>query len=534
MDASNYMDKQIMDLSRSKISYSNHDLIDLMKPLPIDDDDDEKAPGALMNEDNHRSYDSQTIHSVRLPSRFSHSPPMGGGGAPRVWNSDDTKSNYSPTRSYGYLGSIESDKAVLEKAQKANETAILSDIDCTMKRYTDNVLHAIDGLSARLSQLEARTRQIELSVDDLKVSVGNNYGSTDGKTRHIENIILEVKSCVQDLKDKQEIMNAQIQLQKLQVSKVNQTPETQNATRFKPPEQQSPAQESYQQFSVSYLQSLPSIPPNAPPPPQPSIQPPAQMQNHYPPTSMPSVPQRDTYQPPAGTTQEAPLPPASMPTVPQRDTYQPPAGPTQEVPNQQYSLPPSHQQHPPPGVHQQYQPGPPSPYPQQPSQQPTTVHAPTPQAHPPMAQAPHTYPFQQPSSQPTSVPPPSHQFYNASQYIPPTNPTDRYAYGGPSSNYGKNPAIKPQPHSSASGGYYGQIPTAKILPQAVPTAASSSAVGGGGGNANRVRIDDVVDKVSNMGFTREQVNATVCKLTENGQPVDLNVVLDKLMSDVYI
>jgi L-tryptophan--pyruvate aminotransferase len=46
-----------------------------------------------------------------------------------------------------------------------------------------------------------------------------------------------------------------------------------------------------------------------------------------------------------------------------------------------------------------------------------------------------------------------------------------------------------------------------------------------------VPIDDVIDKVATMGFSKEQVRATVCKLTENGQNVDLNVVLDKLMND---
>lgn len=41
----------------------------------------------------------------------------------------------------------------------------------------------------------------------------------------------------------------------------------------------------------------------------------------------------------------------------------------------------------------------------------------------------------------------------------------------------------------------------------------------------------MIDKVATMGFSKEQVRATVRKLTENGQNVDLNVVLDKLMND---
>lgn len=81
--------------------------------------------------------------------------------------------------------------------------------------------------------------------------------------------------------------------------------------------------------------------------------------------------------------------------------------------------------------------------------------------------------------------------------------------------------------TSGGSGNYQRLPTAKILPQAAPGGPSSSA---GGSTGNRVPVDDVVDKVSTMGFSREQVRATVRKLTENGQSVDLNVVLDKLMN----
>lgn len=57
--------------------------------------------------------------------------------------------------------------------------------------------------------------------------------------------------------------------------------------------------------------------------------------------------------------------------------------------------------------------------------------------------------------------------------------------------------------------------------------------GGSGstGTGGRVSVDDVVDKVATMGFPRDHVRATVRKLTENGQSVDLNAVLDKLMND---
>lgn len=121
---------------------------------------------------------------------------------------------------------------------------------------------------------------------------------------------------------------------------------------------------------------------------------------------------------------------------------------------------------------------------------------------------------------------------------PPAGSGEQYPYGSSSLQYGSSPPVKPQQmsspaigHSSGGSSTYPQLPTARILPHAVPTA---SGVGSGPGSpvsGNKVPIDDVVDKVTNMGFSRDQVRATVRKLTENGQSVDLNVVLDKLMND---
>ena len=54
-----------------------------------------------------------------------------------------------------------------------------------MKKHMENYLHALEGISARLNH-------VETSVDELKVSVRNNHGSTDGKMRQLENIPREV------------------------------------------------------------------------------------------------------------------------------------------------------------------------------------------------------------------------------------------------------------------------------------------------------------------------------------------------------
>ena len=78
------------------------------------------------------------------------------------------------------------------KDQNAFDATVLSKIDQTVKEHMENLHHVLEGVSARLTQLESRNHHLENSVDDLKVSVGNNYGSTDGKLRQLENILREV------------------------------------------------------------------------------------------------------------------------------------------------------------------------------------------------------------------------------------------------------------------------------------------------------------------------------------------------------
>ena len=97
-------------------------------------------------------------------------------------------------QNYGSLDSLEPSKFILEKDQSAFNSTIIAEIDKTMKKHADNLLHVLDGVSARLTQLESRTRHLEESVDDLKISVGDNHGNADGKMRQLANILREVCS----------------------------------------------------------------------------------------------------------------------------------------------------------------------------------------------------------------------------------------------------------------------------------------------------------------------------------------------------
>uniref|UniRef100_A0A6N2MJ82 DUF1421 domain-containing protein n=1 Tax=Salix viminalis TaxID=40686 RepID=A0A6N2MJ82_SALVM len=481
MSSSQFMDKQIMDLTSSSSaaqslalssspktinSSRSKDFIDLMNPPPPPPQDDSQSHNnndddlddGIKREEIVASYDFQPIRPVFDPTAA---------------DSKSISSSASPLRNYGSLDSIEPAKVVVEKDRNVFDAAsIISEIDRTMNKFSDNLLHALEGVSARLTQLESRTRHLENSVDDLKLSVGNNHESTQGNMIHLHNILREVQTGVQVLKDKQEMLESQLQLTKLQVSKADQQKlETQFTGQMDALQQGASAPQSHQL-------PPPSFPPSVPPPiPQQNLSPPALLSNQFPQNQIPPVPQKDPYYSPPGQPQEPPKP--------QYQSYPP-------------SLRPLSTQ-PPSGA------PPPQPYYGAPSNM-----------------------YEAPISRPSSG-------FSAG-YGPPSGPTEPYPYGGSPTQYVSSPTMKQQqPAVSQSGGSgYPQLPTARILPQALPTASGIGSGSGSSGTENRVPLDDVVDKVTNMGFPREHVRATVQKLTENGQAVDLNVVLDKLMNGGYV
>uniref|UniRef100_A0A1D1YBN4 DUF1421 domain-containing protein n=1 Tax=Anthurium amnicola TaxID=1678845 RepID=A0A1D1YBN4_9ARAE len=532
MNASQFMDKQIMELSGSGAQSS--EFLELLNP-PENSQSNGTGLGGR-KEEILPSYDFQPIR--RAGSSPPHMSLDGGSGSGRAWGSADSKHGSSSirARNYGSLETHDSSKVIHEKSRGECDAATLIEFDRTVKKYADNLLHSLEGVSSRLSQLEGRTHNLESVVDDLKLSIANNNGSSDGKLRQLENILREVQTGVQVLRDKQEIAEAQMQLAKLQAPKVEQQPPD-NATLVSSEPRQPPVPSSQQHLQQSAQPSVapPLLPPTQlpalPPPPAPNVPPP---QNPRPVQFSSCVPE----------TQVLPIP-----SLPPREPYFSPAGQhLAEVSQQQYQPPPQQPQLPPPP---QYQQAPHLPQYSQPTPSSQPVPHLQPQAsmlHHPEESSPYMPPPQtytpsicQPPQLPTGTQP-SQQFHGSGTnvyeppkiregsgqqsfstgYGPPSGSSfsDSYQYSGSPSHY--RSGEKPSPFSSTVP----RLPTAQILPQALPTGSGS-----GGSNGNRVPIDDVVDKVATMGFPRDLVRATVKRLTEKGQNVDLNVVLDKLMND---
>nr|XP_010910342.1 pollen-specific leucine-rich repeat extensin-like protein 2 isoform X2 [Elaeis guineensis] len=525
MNSSQFMDKQVTVLSGRSQSGDLFDLMDLQE-------EHQNNGGVFTVEEILPSYDFQPIRTV------GSWPPMNAGldGASKKMGS-------SSLRYSGVLEPLEIAKVSHEKERDAYDVARVVEIDRAVKKYADNLLHALEGVSSRLSQLESRTCYLGSSVDELKVSVGNNHRSTNGRLRQIENILREVQTGVQVLRDEQDIAEAQLQLAKLQASKGEQLPGKASIGQPDSWQQVPPPQPVQQPLQTPAAPPQPSphpstFVPNAPPPPPPQQNPSSiPYFSQLPQSQMPTVPS------PAG---EPYLGPPVQPTYTTHQLYQMRVQQSQPPSPQQYQSESQLQQ---PFSQPIQTDQPPNPSPQL---QPTLSH-PTEESAPYMSPS-QSYPPSicqpAPLTQPSTRSPPTQRFYgpNTSMYEPPASrpslvpipycaayniPTgasfsEPYSYSGSPSHYGSC-TMKPSPFSSsaASGGSnYQHLPMAEVLPQALPTESSS-----GGSTGNGVAIDDVVEKLASMGFSRYQVRATVQKLTENGQSVDLNIVLDKLMND---
>ena len=139
-------------------------------------------------------------------------------------------------------------------------------------------------------------------------------------------------------------------------------------------------------------------------------------------------------------------------------------------------------QGPPPPPAPQYLPPPPAPPP-----------APAPQYLPPAPPGPYHH----------HAPPTQHHLPPQEQYYSASNEHQNYASSVSSSGYENRMAAAPQGAASRSQ------PTAPTKPTSVP-------------------IEKVIDDISIMGFSREEVRNVLRELTAQGKPVDMNIVLDRL------
>ncbi|WVZ68801.1 hypothetical protein U9M48_017693 [Paspalum notatum var. saurae] len=93
---------------------------------------------------------------------------------------------------------------------------VLSAVERCMKKYADNLLRSLEGITSRLSQLEIYCYKLERSIGELRSDVLR--GETDHRLKSLEKHLHEVHRSIQILRDKQELAEAQKELAKFQLT----------------------------------------------------------------------------------------------------------------------------------------------------------------------------------------------------------------------------------------------------------------------------------------------------------------------------
>ncbi|KAK9152751.1 hypothetical protein Sjap_000231 [Stephania japonica] len=112
-------------------------------------------------------------------------------------------------------------RSALVSLYNQQDDSIYQDLICTvektMKKYADNLMRFLEGISARLSQLELYYFNLERSINEMKSDLFRENGEADAKLRSLEKHLQEVHRSVQILRDKQELADHQKELAKLQL-----------------------------------------------------------------------------------------------------------------------------------------------------------------------------------------------------------------------------------------------------------------------------------------------------------------------------
>ncbi|KAF6142019.1 hypothetical protein GIB67_037987 [Kingdonia uniflora] len=432
---------------------------------------------------------------------------------------------------------------------------VIATVEKTMKKYADNLLRFLEGISSRLSQLELYCYNLEKSVGEMRSDLSHENSEADSKLRSLEKHLQEVHRSVQILRDKQELADTQKELAKLQLSKKGsssggdvQQKEEVTAPISDPRKHDSTQETQNQQLAlalphqVNPQASLPIRPMDQQPQPMaPSSQ--TLSQNIHAQTQQPNVyyPQQNQYPGPPVQSQNRPqdqyVQADSQYQRPQNQAPPQPAQPLQSL-----------QVHPYPMYPQQW----PQQFSQQQSPPQAQIAAQPPTVYPPF-----------PQTQPAN---PAPDIYGSMQ-IPRSEPMG-YGYGSPGGVATTRPKPQPQPHQNTFG-----APAPSPVDNVYPVSGSHPTQGqrqgymmydgGEGGRVNHplpphylpgggyppqaqnqtpIRqpspsqlmrnhpYGELIEKAVSMGYGREYVANIIQRMEESGQTVDLNSVLDRLNS----
>lgn len=551
-------------------------------------------------------------------------------------------SRMSNSSTDAYMTSSRSDRFWEPKSMKqfSNEqmqeddnlySEVVATVEQTMKKYADNLLKVLDGMTGRLAQLELVNQRLERSVEEMRADVAHNHSEADERFRLLDNHIQEVHRAVQILRDKQEITEAQTELVKLQLVRKessNNLHGSEDKYRASSSLSEGKQEHTFQPQSIQSqlrpsLPALPALPspqqlttPHPPlpnsdqcqTPPQQQLPAQANMAQQSPVTSLPQqqvgqLQQQPNVMPMQSYYQQSPQQQGQIhqsPHAPQATTQLPHIQQSLQLPPQQAQHLPYMNQ--PPHIHNipnqsvqpqiqrsqgqqlprqqtQMQPQPLSQQPhfqQQAQLRPNIYqgqsHGVSPEAFsytpatpnrqtllsyqgvtsgipsepsiynygnptqtiPPSSQGPlHTQTLRPQLSQGGSQTSDNNSVSSSQVPLPPIHPM----HGFSTYNLPPRPLTNPYgtfstgPQMNTFPGTYTRFPSAQQAQQYAETTGNMVSNSGGGHLPSGLAYDEqFVEQVAIMGFPRDQIRGVIQQLTENGQPVDMNAVLDRLNS----
>ncbi|XP_074568651.1 uncharacterized protein LOC141825166 [Curcuma longa] len=106
--------------------------------------------------------------------------------------------------------------SIYEQEDYSKESMICCVEKC-MKKYVDEVLLFLEGISGRLAQLEIHCYQLERSVGEFRADFIQDRSDNDLRFKSVEKHIQEIHRSVYILRDKQELAETQKELAKLKI-----------------------------------------------------------------------------------------------------------------------------------------------------------------------------------------------------------------------------------------------------------------------------------------------------------------------------
>lgn len=69
---------------------------------------------------------------------------------------------------------------------------VIATVELTMKKYADNLMRFLEGISSRLSQLELYCYNLDKSIGEMRSELARDNGEADSKLKFLEKHLQEV------------------------------------------------------------------------------------------------------------------------------------------------------------------------------------------------------------------------------------------------------------------------------------------------------------------------------------------------------